>query len=180
MLAPIACAAALACGKRDSDEPKPGSPMTKEQAMVIDRANTMGQIDAAMFADSAISVAAAAHARRPEVRQFAAATAAESHLLRVEAAKVAKAAGITPTLSPTDITAGDISLTLSLINGGAKTTDVDGLYMSGMVSRDFAAASLAHMKSFVAANSDIKPFLLKIVAAGQARAATIAALEKKK
>ena len=148
--------------------------------MGIDRANTLGQIDATMFADSATSTAAATHARRAEVRQFAAATAAESHRLREETAKIAKSAGLTPTISPNDITAGDIALTLSLINGGAKSTDVDGLYMSGMVSRDFAMTSLAHMKTFVPANSDIKPLLQKVVSAGQARAAAIAALEKKK
>lgn len=180
VLAPIACALVIACGKSEADDKATGLPPSKEQAMAIDRGNTLGQIDATMFADSAISAAAAVHARRADVRQFAVATAAESHRLREETARTAKSAGIKPTLSSNDITAGDIALTLSLINGGAKTTDVDGLYMSGMVSRDFAIASLAHMKGFVAANSDIKPFLEKVVAAAQARAAAIAAFEKKK
>ncbi len=176
----LACALVVACGKRDGPDVQNGKPPSKEEMLSIDRANVLGNIDATMYADSAISAAAAAHARRAEVRQFAAATAAESHLLREETARVAKAAGITPTLSPNDITSGDIALTLSLINGGAQSTDVDGLYMSGIVSRDFAVASLAHMKTFVPANSDLKPFLEKVVASGQARAAAIAALEKKK
>jgi hypothetical protein len=144
-----------------------------------DGENTLALIQMTMAADSTISAAVVNRTNRPDVRAFAMATMRDAHQLILETANVSRKTGITPVLPENDAASNDVSLTLSLINGGSKTLNVDGLYLSGVVSRDLSLASLTALKSAVVKNSDLKAFFTKVAATLQQRTAVIASLEKK-
>jgi len=167
---------------------KPKEPLSaREQAdsaveanRATDGQNTLALIQMTMAADSTISAAMVNRTARPDVRAFAIATMRESHQLTQETAEMSRKTGIAPVLPPNDPASNDVAVTLSLINAGSKTTNVDGLYLSGVVSRDLSLASLTTLKSAVIKNPDLKAFFAKIAAQLQRRTAAVASLEKKK
>jgi hypothetical protein len=155
-----------------------------DSAIEADRAtdgqNTLALIEMTMAADSTVSSAIASRTKRADVRAFALATMRDAHRLNVETADVSRKTGIAPVLPPNDAASNDVALTLSLINSASKGTNIDGLYFSGIVSRDLSLASLTKLKSVVIKNEDLKAFFERVATEMQRRTEVVASLEKKR
>jgi hypothetical protein len=180
-LAVAALCAALACS-RQSDAPisaRERADSAVEAQRATDGQNTLALIQMTMAADSTISAAILNRTTRPDVRGFALATMREAHQVILESEEMSRKTGISPVLPPNDAASNDVAITLSLINGGSKTTNVDGLYLSGLVSRDLSLASLTTLKSVLIKNADLKAFFAKTAVELQRRVGLVAALEKK-
>jgi hypothetical protein len=175
-------AAALVCGcekKKDGEQSSPAASLPKVEKPDPE-AVMLGTIDIMMQADSAVSAAIATKGRRAEVRDFAVKTASESHEMHVATEAAAAKSGITPTQPPADPTPGEVALTLSLINGATKNTDIDAIFLAGVVSRNLALENETSYRKFATKDSRLKDFYEKIQATSHARVAAVAALVKKK
>ena len=176
----VVCAVTGACSREKaplSDRERADSAIEAQRA--TDGQNTLALIQMTMAADSTVSAAIVDRTKRPEVRAFAKATMEDAHRLNVETAEVARKTGIVPVLPPNDAASNDVALTLSLINSGSKTTNVDGLYLSGVVSRDNSLGSLTTLKSTVVKNPDLKAFFTKTAAEMKRRVSVVASFERK-
>lgn len=179
ILAVMTAALVCGCGKKESGQPYSSATSDSKVEKLDPDATMLGQIEIMVQADSAISSVMKTKSTRPEVREFAARTVGESHEIHAATEEAARKTGITPVLPPGDATPGELSLTMSLINGSTKNTNIDGIYLSGVTSRNIAIESEANYRKAVTKESRLKDFYEKARATSHARVAAVAALVKK-